>query len=106
MNYVGTYNSSLQAVLACKSGSEGIQVQNHTYPQTPTLSWKTGINFQINTTCYCPSQMIGASLREPHTSVTALPDACVCPVRVAIYRKFKLNGYELTYTYISNLHTC
>ena len=72
MDYVGTYNSSLQAVLARKSGGEGIQVQNRTYPQTPTLSRKTGINFQINTTCYCPSQMIGASLSEPHTSVTAL----------------------------------
>ena len=38
---------------------------------------------------------IGASLSEPHTSVTALQDACVCMsvcvrtyVREAIYRKF------------------
>ena len=30
MDYVGTYNSSLQAVLARKSGGEGIQVQNRT----------------------------------------------------------------------------
>ena len=32
--------------------------------------------------------IIGVSLSEPHTSVTALQDACVCPVRVAIYQKF------------------
>jgi len=39
--------------------------------------------------------MVGASLSEPHTSVTALQDACVCMsvcvrtyVREAIYRKF------------------
>ena len=30
---------------------------------------------------------IGASLSEPRTRVTALQDACVCPERVAIYRK-------------------
>ena len=40
-------------------------------------------------------RLIGASLSEPHTSVTALQDACVCLsvcvrtyVREAIYRKF------------------
>ena len=43
--------------------------------------------------------LVGASLSEPHTSVTALLDACVC-LRVAIYRKFKLSER------ISNLHTC
>ena len=41
------------------------------------------------------SSVIGASLSEPHTSVTALLDACVCVCRVclcvAIYRKFKLS---------------
>ena len=31
--------------------------------------------------------MIGASLSEPHTSGTALQDACVC-LLAAIYRKF------------------
>ena len=52
---------------------------------------------------------IGASLSEPHTSVTALLNACVCMcvcLRVAIYRKFKLNERIQRYTYISNLHTC
>ena len=34
--------------------------------------------------------MIVASLSDPHTSMTALLDACVC-LRVAIYRKFKLS---------------
>ena len=29
--------------------------------------------------------VIGGSLSEPHTSVTALQDTCVCPVLVAIY---------------------
>ena len=43
--------------------------------------------------------MIGASLSEPHTSVTALLDTCVC-LFVAIYRKFKLSKR------VSNLHTC
>ena len=49
-------------------------------------------------------KIVGASLSEPHTSVTALLDACVCMcrvcLRVAIYRKFKLSER------ISNLHTC
>ena len=39
--------------------------------------------------------VVGVSLSEPHTSVTALQDACVCMLvclRVAIYRKFKLNN--------------
>ena len=36
------------------------------------------------------TSLIGASLSEPHTCVTALLDACVC-LRVAIYRKFKLS---------------
>ena len=55
----------------------------------------------------CAYRLIGASLSEPHTSVTALQDACVC-LLAAIYRKFKLNEYEdiRRYTYISNLHTC
>ena len=40
--------------------------------------------------------VIGASLSEPHTSVTALQDACTCmsgskSVHKVIYRKFKLN---------------
>ena len=38
-----------------------------------------------------PGPVIGASLSEPHTSVTALLDVCVCMYvcfRVAIYRKF------------------
>ena len=35
--------------------------------------------------------LIGASLSEPHTSVTALQDACVCPVQPTIYRIFKLH---------------
>ena len=35
--------------------------------------------------------VIRASLSEPHTSVTALQDACRCPVRPTIYRIFKLN---------------
>ena len=53
--------------------------------------------------------IIGVSLSEPHTSVTALQDACVCMsvcLLVAIYRKFKLNKQKRRYTYISNLHTC
>ena len=48
-------------------------------------------------------ELIGASLSEPHTSVTALLDACVCMyvcLHVAIYRKFKLSKR------VSNLHTC
>ena len=49
---------------------------------------------------------VGASLSEPHTSVTALRDACVCLsvcLFAAIYRKFNLtNGNEG----ISSLHTC
>ena len=40
-------------------------------------------------------QIIGASLSEPHTSVTALRDACVCMYvcmsGTTIYRIFKLN---------------
>ena len=66
MDYVGTYNSSLQAVLARKSGGEGIQVQNRTYPQTPTLSRKTGINFQINTTLLSFPDDWGEPERAPH----------------------------------------
>ena len=55
--------------------------------------------------------IIGVSLSEPHTSVIALRVACVCMyvcLRVAIYRKFKLNEWiqRYVYTYISNLHTC
>ena len=43
-------------------------------------------------------EVIWASLSQPHTTVNALQDACVCMyryvcLRVAIYRKFKLNGY-------------
>ena len=52
--------------------------------------------------------LFGASLSEPHTSGTALQDACVCLtivllrwVREAIYRKFKLNERKRRYTYIS-----
>ena len=45
--------------------------------------------------CYKRScDVIGASLSEPHTSVTALLDTCVCVyvcLCVAIYRKFKLS---------------
>ena len=55
------------------------------------------------------THLIEASLSEPHTSVTALLNACVCMyvcIRVAIYRKFKLNEQKPRYTYISNLHTC
>jgi len=51
--------------------------------------------------------LIGASLSEPHTSVIALQNACVCMsvcVREAIYRKFKLNGNEGTYTF--QIFTC
>ena len=55
---------------------------------------------EIEGLCY----KIGASLSESHISVTALQDAWVCPVSVAIYRKFKLN--ERIRMYISNLHTC
>ena len=29
--------------------------------------------------------VIGGGLSKPYTSVTALQDMCVCPVRVAIY---------------------
>ena len=43
--------------------------------------------------------LIGVSLSEPHTSVTALLDVCVC-LHVSIYRKFKLSKQ------ISNLHMC
>ena len=53
--------------------------------------------------------VIGASLSEPHTSVTALQVACTCmyvPYREAIYWKFKLNERIQRCTYISNLHTC
>ena len=50
--------------------------------------------------------VIGASLSELHTSVTALRDVCVCLsvcLFAAIYRKFSLtNGNEG----ISTLHTC
>ena len=38
------------------------------------------------------SYLIGVSLSEPHTSGTALQDACVCMsvcVRMAIYKKFE-----------------
>ena len=38
--------------------------------------------------------LVGASLSEPHTSVTTLLDACVCMyvcLCVAIYQKFQLN---------------
>ena len=48
-------------------------------------------------------EVIGASLSEPHTSVNALQDTCVCMyryvcLRVAIYRKFKLNERIYMYT--------
>jgi len=49
-----------------------------------------------------PTPMIGASLSKPHTSRTALQDACVYLI-VIIYRKFKLNEWIQR---ISNLHTC
>ena len=47
------------------------------------------------------TSVIGASLSEPHTSVIALRVACVCVfvcLRVAIYRKFKLNERIQRYT--------
>ena len=50
-----------------------------------------------------PGPVIGVSLSEPHTSVTALLDVCVCMyacMRVAIHQKFKLSEQ------VSNLHTC
>ena len=45
----------------------------------------------------------GTSLNEPHTSVTALQHACVCLsvcLRVAIYRKFKLNKHAETKVHV------
>ena len=36
---------------------------------------------------HCQQSIFGASLSEPHTSVTALQVACVC-LLAAIYRKF------------------
>ena len=45
---------------------------------------------------------IGASLSEPHASVTALRDTCVC-LFAAIYRKFNLTNRNEG---ISTLHTC
>ena len=63
------------------------------------------------------TNVAGASLSEPQTSMTALQDACVCLsvclsvcmsvcLCVAIYWKFKLNKRKRRYAYISNLHTC
>ena len=52
--------------------------------------------------------IIGASLSEPHTSVIALRVACVCVfvcLRVAIYRKFKLNERIQRYTRIFQICT-
>ena len=91
--------------------------------EIPDLLWlQLAISQTVNLSCKCSCSVarhhwwanysfkvfVGASLSEPHTSVTALQDACVCLLAV-IYRKFNwTNGYEdiCRYTYISNLHTC
>ena len=40
-------------------------------------------------------RIIGVSLSEPHTSMTALLDVSVC-LRVGVYRKFKLSeGFQI-----------
>ena len=50
-----------------------------------------------------PGPVIGVSLSEPHTSVTALLDVCVCLFACDHIPKFLI---ERTDTYISNLDTC
>ena len=39
--------------------------------------------------------LIGMSLSEPHTSVTALRSVCVCLLGSCTYRKFKISGLHL-----------
>ena len=72
-------------------------------PTTVVLHWKLCICTHCTATVFFTRvvsriELIGASLSEPHTSVTALQNACVCLLAcllacllVAIYRKFKLN---------------
>ena len=68
-------------------------------PNTVVLHWKLCICTHCTATVFFTRvvsriELIGASLSEPHTSVTALQNMCVCLLAcllVAIYRKFKLN---------------
>ena len=52
--------------------------------------------------------LIGASLSEPHTSVTLFPSACVpmfaCPVDLAITVNFKSANFTCTCTIIFKLN--
>ena len=45
---------------------------------------------------YC---LVRASLSEPHTTVTALQDACTCPVRTFLrsYTENLTNGYDFAH---------
>ena len=76
----------------------------HTRLDTTTdLYTKELVLFALKILCGMMYTVFGASLTEPHTSVTALLDACVCVyvcLREAIYRKFKLSEQ------VSSLHTC
>ena len=49
-------------------------------------------------------ELIGASLSEPHTSVTALLDACVC-MHVCMSACGHIPKNKLS-EQVSNLHTC
>ena len=47
---------------------------------------------------FIKSSIIGASLSEPHASLTGLQDACTCPVRMYVRPYLNLtNGYDFAH---------
>ena len=68
-----------------------VQVDKSTFNFTFASGLLTLAVLGLRCMLWSSSWLIGASLSELHTSVTALQDACVCPVRPTIYRIFKLN---------------